>query len=283
VTAPVTLSDSLVGTELAPTNFRWTETDVLLYALGVGARPPRELQLLDERRGPAVLPTFALIANWWAVKDLRSTLNLGSLPIVHSAQSLRLERPISASGEVTVTAKVTGVWDKGRHAAIEVSSVGRETGTDSTDTLFSASAQTMVLGAGGFGGSRGAAADDDPESAPDEVYMDAVRPEQAAIYRLSGDRNPLHIDPVAARQFGFDDVFLHGLCTLGFAARALVNVVGGGDPQSLRSISCRFAKPVALDSELRTQIWRTGNSVRFQTLQGDVVALRSGMATLAGC
>jgi acyl dehydratase len=279
VTAPVTLSDAVVGTTLAPTTYRWSETDVILYALGVGARPPGELRLLDEHAGPAVLPTFALIANWWAVKDLRAALGLGSFPIVHSAQSLRLERPLGASGEVSVTAEVTAIWDKGKHAAIEVTSGG----VDDDGPLFSAAAQTMVLGGGGFGGPRGPAAAEDPQGAPDAVYEDEVRPEQAAIYRLSGDRNPLHIDPAAARKFGFDDVFLHGLCTLGFAARALINVVGDGDPQSLTSISCRFAKPVKLDSELRTAIWRNGDEVRFQTLQGGVVSLSSGTATLAGC
>jgi acyl dehydratase len=113
--------------------------------------------------------------------------------------------------------------------------------------------------------------------------VDTIRAEQAAIYRLSGDRNPLHIDPAAARKFGFDDVFLHGLCTLGFAARALINVLGDGDPISLTSISCRFAKPVKLGAELRTEIWRDGAAARFQSLQGDVVALASGTATLAGC
>ena len=249
------------------------------FAAPLGARPPAELHLLDEHAGPAVLPTFALIANWWAVKDLRATLNLGPLPIVHSAQSLRLERPVSASGEVGVTAEVTAVWDKGKHAAIEVTSVG----VDDDGPLFSASSQTMVLGGGGFGGTRGPAAAEDPQGAPDAVFADDVRPEQAAIYRLSGDRNPLHIDPAAARKFGFDDVFLHGLCTLGFAARALINVVGDGDPQTLTSISCRFAKPVMLGSELCTQIWRDGHEVRFQTLQRDVVSLSSGTATFAGC
>ncbi|ODR14536.1 hypothetical protein BHQ16_06110 [Mycobacterium shimoidei] len=269
-----------MGTALPPTTHRWTPTDVILYALGVGARPPGERHLLDEHVGPAVLPTYALVANWWAVKDLRAVLDVGSSAIVHAAQSLHLERPVTASGEVTVAAEVTALWDTGKHAAIEVTS----TGIDGDGTLFRASSQTMVLGAGGFGGTRPPAAAPAPQSAPDGVWTDAVRPEQAAIYRLSGDRNPLHIDPAAARRFGFDDVFLHGLCTLGFAARALINVIGGEDPAALTSISCRFAKPVRLASELRTEIWRDGaGRVRFRTLQGDVVSLSSGTATLAGC
>ncbi|OBI85703.1 MaoC/PaaZ C-terminal domain-containing protein [Mycobacterium asiaticum] len=272
------LTASVIGKTLSPSIFRWDATDAILYALGVGARPPAELPLLNEANGPEVLPTFALIANWWAVKDLRSALDLGTYPIVHSAQSLVLHRPIGPSGELSVQAEVSALWDKGKHAAVEV--VGR--GCDAQGTVFVARSQTMVLGAGGFGGPRGPSAEPDPDAAPDAVYDDVIRPEQAAIYRLSGDRNQLHIDPAAARKFGFDDVFLHGLCTLGFAARAVINAIGGGAPQRLTSLSCRFAKPVQLDAELRTQMWRSGQEVRFRTLQGDVVALSSGSATLAG-
>lgn len=272
------LGESMVGTALRPRAFRWKDTDVILYALGVGARPPAELSLLNETQGPAVLPTFALIANWWAVKDLRSVLDLGTYPIVHSAQSLQLHRAIGPSGEVTVQAEVSAVSDTGKHAAVEVT--GR--GSDAEGTLFVARSQTMVLGAGGFGGPRPPSADPVPESVPDAVWHDMIRPEQAAIYRLSGDRNQLHIDPAAARKLGFDDVFLHGLCTLGFAARALINEIGGGNTQALTSVSCRFSKPVRLGAELRTEMWRNGHDVQFRTLQGDVVALSSGNARLAG-
>ncbi|MEB4212176.1 MaoC/PaaZ C-terminal domain-containing protein [Mycobacterium sp. 94-17] len=272
------LSDSVVGIALRPTTFQWDQTDVILYALGVGARPPAELALLNEACGPAVLPTFALIANWWAVKDLRSVLGLGAYPIVHAAQSLELLRPIGSNGELSVAAQVSAVWDKGKHGAVEVTSRG----ADAAGPVFIARSQTMVLGAGGFGGQRGPAADPDPDGQPDDVSDDTIRPEQAAIYRLSGDRNQLHIDPAAARKFGFDDVFLHGLCTLGFAARAVINKAGQGEPQSLRSLSCRFAKPVRLGAPIRTEMWRMGDAVRFRTLQGNVVALSSGQATLGG-
>ncbi|OBH90225.1 MULTISPECIES: MaoC/PaaZ C-terminal domain-containing protein [unclassified Mycobacterium] len=270
--------DSAVGTALPPSTFRWDDTDVILYALGVGARPPAELRMLNEACGPDVLPTFALVANWWAVKDLRGVLDLGTYPIVHSAQSLEMRRPIGASGEVCVQAEVSAVWDKGKHAAVELTSRG----ADQDGTVFVAKSQTMVLGAGGFGGERGPAAEPDPDGPPDAVFDDVVRPEQAALYRLSGDRNQLHIDPDAARKYGFDDVFLHGLCTLGFAARAVIGRIGDGDPRSLTSLACRFSKQVKLDAPLRTEIWRTEDSVRFRTLQGDAVALSSGTATLAG-
>lgn len=274
----MTLTADAVGTRLDPTTFAWTETDVILYALGVGARPPGELALLDETRGPGVLPTFALLANWWTVKDLRSTLSLGSQPIVHGGQSLTVSRPLAPRGEVVVTGEVTAVWDKGKHASIEVTTRG----VDDDGEVFVAVGQTMVLGGGGFGGDSGPARPEDPNGSPDIVVEDEVRPEQAAIYRLSGDRNPLHIDPDAARKAGFDDVFLHGLCTFGFAARALVNSLGEGDPDTLQSISCRFAKPVALGTPLRTEIWRDGDRLRFRTSQGPTVALSAGTATLRG-
>ncbi|MFI5507900.1 MaoC/PaaZ C-terminal domain-containing protein [Mycobacterium sp. NPDC051804] len=274
----MSLDANAVGTKLDSTTFAWTEADTILYALGVGARPPDELTLLDERRGPAVLPTFALLANWWAVKDLRSVLDLGSFPIVHGGQSLSVSRPLQPRGEVAVTGEVTAVWDKGKHAAVEVTTRG----SDADGELFVAVGQTMVLGGGGFGGDRGPASAEEPTGPSEVTITDEVRPEQAAIYRLSGDRNPLHIDPAAAKKSGFDDVFLHGLCTFGFSARALINGIGGGDPAALQSISCRFAKPVMLDAPLRTEIWRCGTKFQFRTSQGSVVALSAGTATLRG-
>lgn len=272
------LTEQVVGTSLDATTFAWTETDVILYALGVGARPPSELDLINEHSGPAVLPSFALLANWWAVKDLRAVLNLGSYPIVHGGQSLTVTRSLQPSGKLTVTGEVTAVWDKGKHASIEVTTRG----SDADGEVFVATGQTMVLGGGGFGGERGPAPPDEPARTPDVTVDDEVRPEQAAVYRLSGDRNPLHIDPAAARKAGFDDVFLHGLCTFGFAARAIINSLGQGDPNTLQSISCRFAKPVKLGAPLRTEVWRDGAQVRFRTSQGPVVALSSGAATLRG-
>lgn len=274
----MTLTEA-IGFALEPTTFSWSETDTILYALGVGARPPTETHLLDETRGgPGVLPTFALLANWWAVKDLRNALRLGSSPIVHGGQALDVHRPIEPRGKAVVSAVVTAVWDKGKHAAIEVTA----TGEDEDGPLFTAVGQTMVLGAGGFGGERGPTAAEDPQGRPSAAFQDTVRPEQSAIYRLSGDRNPLHIDPEAARKAGFDDMFLHGLCTFGFAARALINSLGNGDPLSLRSISCRFAKPVMLDAPLVTEMWQRDSEVRFRTTQNGTVTLAAGAATIGG-
>ncbi|WP_299577172.1 MaoC/PaaZ C-terminal domain-containing protein [uncultured Williamsia sp.] len=263
-----------VGDTLPPHTLSWGPTDTILYALGVGARPPTELPLLNEALGPAVLPTYALVANFFAVASLRDTLGLGSTPIVHSAQSLELTRPLDPTGEVTVAAEVSAVYDTGKHAVIELTSRGE----DGDGLLFTARSETMALKAGGFGGDPRPAAAPTPDLPPTAVVDDAVRAEQAALYRLSGDRNQLHIDPAVAARYGFDDVFLHGLCTLGFAARAVISAAADGDPSALRSISCRFASPVMLDAPLRTEVWTGGDEVAFRTTQGDATALSAGTA-----
>jgi acyl dehydratase len=270
------ISNALIGTRLPGATHEWSVDDTILYALSVGARPPAELSLLDEARGPAVLPTFALIANWWAMKDLREALDAGPVAMVHASQSLEMLRPMPASGKVRVDAQIDAVWDKGKNSIVEV--VG--TGTDADGPLFRSRSATMVLGVGGWGGERGPSATAAEEEArPDAAHDDHVRPDQAALYRLLGDRNRLHIDPAAAREAGFGDVFLHGLCTLGFAARALIATTGDGNPARLREIACRFAKPVMLDGPLRTEVWERGDgAVAFRTMQGDTVALAAGTA-----
>src|SRR4029453_17528074 len=131
--------------------------------------------------------------------------------MVHASQALELHRPLQPAGQVSVTAQVSAVWDKGSNTLVELRCVG----TDADGPLFTATSGTMILGVGGWGGERGpaaAAATEPPEEVSRHSVDDEVRPEQAAIYRLSGDLNPLHIDPTAARGAGFDDVFLHGLC-----------------------------------------------------------------------
>lgn len=275
------LSNDLIGTALPPTTLEWDDREVMLYALGVGARPPRELTLLDESKGPDVLPTFALIANFWAVRDVRSALGTTEGTMVHAAQALEVHRPVPARGAVETQARLTALWDKGRNTVCELTS----TGLDSDGLLFTARSTTMLLGVGGWGGERGTtdAAPDPGEAAPDAVFDDVIRPEQSAIYRLSGDRNPLHIDPEAARRAGFDDVFLHGLCTMGFAARAVIATMAGGEPARLRSIACRFAKPVFLDAPLRTELWHHQGAeatTLFRSQQDGTVALGSGTATV---
>jgi acyl dehydratase len=267
----------LVGLELPPAEFAWDERDAIVYALGVGSSPGGELDYLYERRGPKVLPTFALIPNWWAVKELGSAIENQGRPMVHASQMLDLHRELPPAGRITARAEITAVWDKGSNTLIEVT--GRA--EDADGPLFETRSGTMILGLGGWGGERGPSASGDgtPEGPPDAVVTHSIRADQGAIYRLSGDLNPLHIDPDAARAAGFDDVFLHGLCTLGFAGRALLHVAG---PETrISHLETRFARPLFLDRVLETRVWRLDDREWcFDAVEGDTTILANGRAVV---
>jgi acyl dehydratase len=140
----------------------------------------------------------------------------------------------------------------------------------------------FIGGAGGFGGERGPAEDDEPlTSKPDHTVTYATRADQALLYRLSGDRNPLHSDPTYAQRAGFERPILHGLCTYGFAGRAVLHAAAGGDPDRVRSVSTRFAKPVYPGDALHVDLWNAADGVRFRVrTDADVVVLDRGRATI---
>jgi acyl dehydratase len=272
-----TVGAELVGLDLPPAEFAWEPRDAILYALGVGADPVEELDCVYESRGPRVLPTFALIPNWWAVKDLGRVVDHQGRPMVHAAQVLRLQRDLPPTGRVTARASISAVWDKGTNTLIEVT--GRA--DDEEGLLFETRSATMILGLGGWGGERGPSGGGEPapERPPDVVVASHIDRNQGAIYRLSGDLNPLHIDPEAARAAGFDDVFLHGLCTLGVAGRAVLRA--GPGTARLAHIETRFASPLYLDRTLETRVWLLdAGEVRFAAYDGERAILTNGRATL---
>jgi acyl dehydratase len=272
-----TIGANLVGRDLPCADFSWDTRDVILYALGVGATPPEELSYLDEQQGPLVLPTFALIPNWWAVRGLGDVIDRAGCPMVHASQALAVHRTLPSTGRVTARAFISAVWDKGTNTLIEVTCAG----DDAAGPLFEARSGTMILGLGGWGGERGpsAAGDTMPNREPDVVLTEHVRPEQSAIYRLSGDLNRIHIDASAAQAAGFADVFLHGLCTLGFATRSVLKVAAPTEKMS--HVEVRFASPVYLDQPLETRLWNTDRGQwRFVTLQQGRTVLGGGRATV---
>ena len=132
---------------------------------------------------------------------------------------------------------------------------------------FASTSSLFIRGEGGFGGARGPSSSAEPWPArePDDVVTYAVRPDQALVYRLSGDRNPLHSDPVFAKRAGFDRPILHGLCTYGFTGRALLHAVCGSDPARFRSMAGRFSRPTYPGDTLTISIWSEGDGVRFRT------------------
>jgi len=277
--APADLA-ALVGRRVQ-TSWSWGPRDVLLYALGVGAGqrdPALELELTTENSEGLELravPTFGVLMTHAAGEELLTDLD--QTMIVHAEQALGLDRPIPVGGSVQVTAEVESVYDKGSGALITNRAVAVE--EDTGEQLLSARSSVFVRGAGGFGGERGPSSPSWqlPHRPPDHALSAEVRPDQALLYRLSGDRNPLHCDPAFARRAGFRAPILHGLATYGIAARLLFGELCASDPNRFGSIQARFSAPVAPGGVLRVDAWEHENSFLFQVRDGaGVVVLDRG-------
>ena len=249
------LNLDLIGKPLAPQRHEYTWRDAVLYALGVGARTDGELDYLYEGRGPKVLPTFAVVPSFRSLVDVVSVLGANPLHILHGEQTIRLVRPIPPSGAFETRGEVTGIYDKGKGALVVVSA---KTTDGKGEPVFEYEFSLFVRGAGGFGGERGpeARAVEIPDRPADFSESQTTSPEQAAMYRLMGDLNPLHIAPEVGVAAGFGRPILHGLCTYGFAGRAVVRHACKGDPGKLSSFAARFSGVVFPGDTLVTSGWR---------------------------
>jgi acyl dehydratase len=269
------LDHSLIGEPGEPRERSWTSTDALLYAVGVGAGlgdPLRELEFTTENsHGVAqkVLPTYGVLISHAGPR--RSLGDFDRALLVHAEQALELHRPLPVAGTVRTTATVTGIYDKGSGALVvtENRTVDAATG----EPMVTARSGTFIRGEGGFGGDRGGSEPwQRPDGEPDHQVVLQTRPEQALIYRLSGDRNPLHADPRFAARGGFERPILHGLCTYGVTGRALLHTLCGSDPARFKSMSGRFTSPVFPGDTLTVSIWLLGDggdTARFQTCTQD--------------
>jgi acyl dehydratase len=273
------LDHSVVGQPGEPQERSWTSKDALLYAVGVGAGlgdPLRELEFTTENsRGitQQVLPTFAVLIAQAAIRR-----NLGDFDralLVHAEQSFELKRPLPVSGTVLTVATVTGIYDKGSGALVVTENEAVDAA--SGEPLVTARSGTFIRGEGGFGGERGGS---EPWARPDRPADHQVtlptRPEQALIYRLSGDRNPLHADPKFAARGGFPRPILHGLCTYGVTGRALLHTLCGSDPARFAAMSGRFTHPVLPGDSLTISMWRSdedSGAALFQTATADGVVV----------
>jgi acyl dehydratase len=249
-----------VGASIGPVEQSWTSTDTILYALGVGAGdddPTQELAFTTEHSTgvpQAVLPTFPVVVAARLREIYRYLGDVDWSQVVHGEQSIAVLRPLTPDGSVQLTTRIASIHDKGSGALVELESIGRdpESGTD----VFVSRMGLFIRGAGGWGGERGP--DRRPwasPGAPTAEVRQQTRPSQALLYRLSGDRNPLHSDPEAARRAGFSRPILHGLCTFGFAGRALLMTACGGDPAQFGSMTARFSRPVQPGDALTTRVW----------------------------
>ena len=244
---------SYVGKKLEPVTHAYAEKDVMLYGLGVGCGPD-DLQFVYERE-LKVLPTFSVIVSFPAMLNLGGAMQVNPAMVLHGEQRIDLRAPLPTSGTITTTPKITAVYDKGKGAVVVVE-------TQSVDArgnlLFVNTASIFVRGEGGFGGDRGpsGAKNVPPDRPPDKSISYKTLPQQALLYRLSGDMNPLHADPDFAKLGGFDRPILHGLCTYGHAGRAVLAAFCGNDPARLRTLEVRFSGVVFPGETITTDMWQ---------------------------
>ncbi|MET8753014.1 MaoC/PaaZ C-terminal domain-containing protein [Streptomyces sp. NPDC004667] len=237
----------------------WDHKDIQLYHLGLGAglpaTDPDELRYTLESK-LHVLPSFATVAGagMAMLGGLAAPgIDVNLAAVLHGGHSIELHRPIPVKGRATSTSKVAAVYDKGKAAVI----VLRSEVADADGPLWTSDAQLFVRGEGGFGGERGPSVRaEQPERAPDRTEERAIREEQALLYRLSGDWNPLHADPEFAKLAGFDRPILHGLCSYGMTLKAVVDTVLGGDVSRVRAYRTRFAGIVFPGEMLRIRMWQ---------------------------
>lgn len=279
------INPDAVGATADPVESSWTSKDALLYALGVGAGTD-ELAFTTENTTDTpqrVLPTMAVILMLGGTGALREIGTFNPAMLVHGSQAIALTGEIPVEGTVSSKGTITGIYDKGSGAVVEIEIVSADVATGAP--LFTNTTSMFIRGEGGWGGDRGPAAEPGPpERSPDHSVTYATRPDQALLYRLSGDRNPLHSDPAFAALGGFDRPILHGLCSYGFTGRALLHRLCDSDPARFTSMAGRFAKPVFPGEELTIDAWVTGpGEAVFVTRGGDGrVVIDGGRCTFAG-
>jgi 3-hydroxyacyl-CoA dehydrogenase/3a,7a,12a-trihydroxy-5b-cholest-24-enoyl-CoA hydratase len=248
------------------TAFKYDFKDAILYALSLGISTSNEqnLKFLYENHSDfsvlpsfGVLPAFAVIFNYMSTVQLPHNLQIDPAKILHGEHYLEIFKPLRTAGALTVRTNLTDVCDKGSGAALVIDvELLDERGERVALNQF----VTFAVGSGNFGGKR----DSDRmvkvsgkkfERAPDATLQDTTSVDQAALYRLNGDFNPLHIDPSFSAILGFDRPILHGLCTFGYAVKHIIQTFCGNDVTLFKSVKVRFAKPVLPGQTIQTNMW----------------------------
>lgn len=262
----------------------YTQRDTMLYALGLGCgADPMDMDDLRYvyEEDLLALPSMAVVLGYpgfW-LKDPETGADWRK--VLHGEQGLRVFAPLPVEGTVIGRSRVTEIIDKGDKGALLYST--RDIFDKASGKLLASVAGTTVLrGDGNFGGPTGPVPPIHalPERAPDASIDIATIPQAALIYRLSGDYNPLHADPRIAKGAGFPKPILHGLCTYGVAARAVLKLACDNDPAKLKRFDLRFSSPVYPGETIRTEIWRDGSQVSFRArvVERDIVVLNNGLA-----
>jgi 3-hydroxyacyl-CoA dehydrogenase/3a,7a,12a-trihydroxy-5b-cholest-24-enoyl-CoA hydratase len=277
--------------QFRPTEFTYDNQRVIHYALSVGAGmapdDPADLQFVYElyRGGFRSLPTFAVIFPFGALEQIATVpgLKFNFMNLLHGEHYLEVKRPIPIEATITNSAHISQIYDKGSGALVivDIHSVDE----DGDEIVFN-QASIFIRGIGGFGGDRGPGGriNIPPDRDPDAILSDKTSANQALHYRIaSGDRNPLHADPALAAMVGFERPILHGLCTFGFAGRAVLKHFTNNDPARFKSIKTRFSKHIFPGESLITEMWQDSDTrILFQSkvLERDEIVLSNGAVEL---
>ena len=284
--------DVAIGAELPERSFSWRSSDVLLYHLGIGAGSragdnldPKALRYTLEGDSLQVLPSFGIVAPTFHETDPPPLdlpgcdINLGQ--VVHGSQSISLSAPIPTEGSAVLSTRISDVWDKGKAAVIWQEGVAR---SPEGEELWTVRSSIFVRGEGGWGGDRGSSTGVEiPDRKPDADTSYDVTPQQALLYRLCGDRNPLHADPEFAKGAGFPAPILHGLCSYGIVLRTVTDDLLGGDAARVGSFSARFAGVVFPGETIRVQAWDDDQRIVVSATIDSPREERDGAPVLADC
>jgi acyl dehydratase len=272
MTVALELVNAAIGSELPTLQYTFTQRDTALYALGVGAPgdwlDPDELKFVYELHGGfCALPTMPVIYSGKLIHDIVKGdiqgIKFNPMMLVHGEQALTIKAPLPVAGTITCTPKIRSIHDKGSGMLMTTEVTCR----DATGSEIAVTAGSMFIrGLGGFGGERGSSEKIEmPQRAPDVVHEEQTLTRQALLYRLSGDINPLHVDPAMAQIGNFPTPILHGLATYGFAGRAVLKHFAANQPARFKSMSGRFSREVYPGETLLTEMWDEKGAVYFQT------------------
>lgn len=264
--------------------FSYTEKEAMLYALGIGMGDDpmdlNELRYVYERDLKAV-PTLASVVAWGAGPGM---MNINFVMVVDGERDITFHKPMPTGAEITADSRVLGVYDKGpgKGAVIQNETILKDGKGEKLATLVSS---IFARGDGGFGGPSEGQPEPHktPTRAPDQSVDIATRPGQALLYRLSGDRNPLHSDPEFATAAGFPRPILHGMCTYGVSCRAVLQTYADYDASAIKRHAARFSSPVFPGETITVDLWKDGNEVSFEARvkSRNVTVIKNGFSVLA--
>jgi acyl dehydratase len=273
--------EKLLGVKTPEREYSWSEREVMLYAMGIGLGDdpldPNELEFVYEKQ-LQVVPTFATVAAWGSELSV-AEMQVNHLMAVHGEQGLEVHRPLPVSARVLASTRVVDAVDKGDKGAIIISeTLLRDAATG--ERLVTLVASMFARADGHFGGptSGGLSVHPIPNREPDKIVEIATRPNQALLYRLSGDRNPLHADLAVAKAAGFDRPILHGLCTYGLTCRAVLQTRANYRAAHIKSHHARFSSPMFPGETLVVRLWQDGEVVSFEALAKErgVAVIKNG-------